>query len=203
MVIPNPGTRITGSSRGPHVALSWNDALLETLRDSGAVTHSLPRIVIAVLGGLPSPGWDPGPVAETCRRLGVILYPSVQMRTWLAFEKRAIRDRKRERFGSPSGPGLQWEKMSMADKLSWLDEEESVAAAYESVGEQTGGRRFPSGAQWGNLAHMFADDAASLYTIGYTPRNSDPAGTRHRSEIRLRDSSRGSVAGGVGEFFLH
>jgi hypothetical protein len=198
-VIPSPGTRIIGPSRGPHVALSWNDALLETLRDSGAVAPSRSRIIIALLGGLPSPDWDPGPVAETCRRLGVILYPSVQMRPWLAREKRAIRDRKRERE-SPSGPGLAWKKMSRADKLAWLDQEESVVAAYESVGEQTGGRRFPSGGQWGNLAQMFAYDAASLYTIGYTPRNSDRAGTRHRIEVRLRDSSRGLIAGGVGEF---
>jgi hypothetical protein len=157
--------------------------------------------MIAVLGGLPSPGWDPGPVLEACRRLGVILYPSVQMRSWLALEKRAIRDGKGERFGSPSGPGLDWKKMSRADKLSWLDEKESVAAAYESVGEQTGGRRFPAlKEQWGNLTQMFEDDAASLYTIGYLPRDSDRAGTRRRIEIRLRDSSRGSLAGGVGEF---
>jgi hypothetical protein len=189
--IPSPGERVPATRPGDKM-VSWNEAQIATAQDIAREPSSATRIVIPLLNGLPESGWDPQEVVRLYQDLGFILYPRISLRPWILGEKWALTHNKPERHGTPKATGLDWKRMSKAEKLAWLDQEDALAQRYEALGEQTGGRASLFGDHYGTVAKLLSAEVPSIY-IAQVEASGTPGS--HKIEIRLRDESLGKVVG--------
>jgi hypothetical protein len=191
-VIPSPGKRVPGVGSG-HGILTWNEALIATAQAVAREPSDAVRIFVPLLNGLPAPDWDAAEVGRVYQQLGFLLYPKVRQHAWILGEKRALTLGRPDRPGSPAAPGLDWKKMTNAEKLSWLDEEDKLIKSYEALSEQTGGDGFATAPPYQTVPSLLAAEIPSIYVAAVNPHTPG----EHKIEMRLRDENLGRIVGGT------
>jgi hypothetical protein len=199
MRLPTGGTRVAPPKGvASKAVLLWSEALIGTAEDAVKGAPGTNRMVVGYLGGFSPTDTQVDSIAAVYRRLGLALYPKIEMHRWLEKLTARVKHGKRSLMNLEPDPGAsKWRKMSVAERLAWIEAEDQEMAKYESLGPLTGGQALVISKSNSNVAQILATDIATGYTAVFTPKSAPSGPVRHEIEIRLRDASAGQMSGGV------